>query len=353
MSTTILATTLAALISLVGTIVGTGLYRKAAIAKGMIDHPNERSSHKQPTPTGGGVVAVVFILALWVFAYFMGWITLKEKIALIIPGLLIAITGFLDDRKPLKKRWRFGIQIIAVTIVIALLYPLAPLPLWPGLALNLNSWALPLVAVAMLWLINLYNFMDGIDGLAASEAITVLVSVAIISSLAGSPTMALLCLSTLAPLIGFLLWNWAPAKIFMGDACSTFLGISLATLALISANSATINLWCWAILLAGFIVDASYTLLVRMLTHQAWRSPHRSHLYQKLASSKALHARTTLHYCAYNLLILLPAALLVQFCWHNLGPLLFVVGTLPIIWLAHQKQAGLPEQAANRHQEVR
>ncbi|BFM06794.1 MraY family glycosyltransferase [Halioxenophilus aromaticivorans] len=300
MSTILIAS---GLLAFIGTVFFTGVYRTAAIKQGIIDTPDHRSSHTQPTPTGGGVVAVITILALWLVGHFVGLLTTKETIALVMPGALIALVGFLDDRKPLAKRWRFGAQIISAITVIALLYPLPALPIWGEFALNLNHWPLPFVALAMVWLINLYNFMDGIDGLAGSEAVTVLGAVAIILALAGNTNLAILLALTAVPMLGFLVWNWPPAKIFMGDACSTFLGLSFGTLAFITSKDAQITPWVWVIMLSAFWVDATYTLVVRMVTGQDWRSPHRTHLYQKLARSKQDHVKATLLYVGFSLAI--------------------------------------------------
>lgn len=326
------------LAALIGTVFFTGVYRNAAIKQGIVDTPNHRSSHTQPTPTGGGVIAVIAILCLWVVAHLTNLITLKETIALVIPGALIALVGFLDDRKPLVKRWRFGAQIVAVCAVLWLLYPLPQLPLWPGFSLNLNSWGLPLVAVAMVWLVNLYNFMDGIDGLAGSEAVTVLGAIAVILALAGNTGLAVLLALTALPMIGFLVWNWPPAKIFMGDACSTFLGLSFGTLALITSKDAQITPWVWVIMLSAFWVDATYTLVVRILTGQDWRSPHRSHLYQKLATAKESHLSTTVIYCSGNLLLLLPIALLST--WHVTSSIASLLAALPIAIACFSNNSG-------------
>lgn len=248
-------------------------------------------------------------MCLWVVAYLAELITLKEKIALILPGALIAIVGFLDDQRPLAKRWRFGAQIISVGAVIYLLYPLPLLPIWGDISLNLNSWGLPVVALAMLWLINLYNFMDGIDGLASGEAVTVLGGIALVLLLVGNTQLAVLLAITAIPMLGFLIWNWPPARIFMGDACSTFLGLSFGTLALITSKDAQITPWVWVIMLSAFWVDATYTLVVRMVTGQDWRSPHRSHLYQRLSAAKKSHLFAMLTYCGLNLLVLLTTTL--------------------------------------------
>ena len=327
---------ISSIIALMGTVFFTGVYRNAAIKQGIVDTPNQRSSHTQPTPTGGGVIAVIFIMGLWVVAYFAGLITLKEKIALILPGALIAIVGFLDDRQHLAKRWRFGAQIVAVITVIALLYPLPELPIWGDVTLNLNQWPLPFLALAMVWLINLYNFMDGIDGLAGAEAVTVLGGIALMLMLVGNTQLALLLAITAIPMLGFLIWNWPPANIFMGDACSTFLGLSFGTLALITSKDAQITPWIWVIMLSAFWVDATYTLVVRMVTGQDWRSPHRTHLYQKLSLKAASHFKTTSIFVVFNTLWLASLASIMALKSSDTHIAMLTLGLAPTIlacWL--------------------
>jgi len=335
---------ISATLALVLTVWLTGVYRRVAIKRGILDNPNHRSSHTVPTPTGGGIVAVIAIMCMWIVAYYLDLITLKEKLALILPGTLLAVIGFLDDRKHLAKTWRFGAQIIAVVMVIALLHPLPSLYIAFGFTLDLNGWPLPFVGLAMLWLINLYNFMDGIDGIAAGEGITVLGSIALLLLINGYNNDAYILLITAIPLFGFLFWNWPPAKIFMGDACSTFLGITLATLALTTAKNSGVSLWIWVVMLSGFWVDATYTLLVRMVTGQNWKSAHRSHLYQKLSFRLNSHMKTTLIYICLNIFYLLPVILLSNYSNTN-WMIAFLSASLPIIVLCAILRAGRQVEA--------
>ncbi|MCE2028985.1 MraY family glycosyltransferase [Sessilibacter corallicola] len=287
----------------------TNVYRKFAIHQGLLDNPNHRSSHTIPTPTGGGIVTVCALIGVWLTAYLTNLLTLKEVLALVIPGTIIAAIGFFDDKHNLPKRWRFLGQVLAVCIALSLLYPLPELVLWQGVSINFNGIGLPFAAIAFLWLTNLYNFMDGIDGIAGGEAVTVLAGASLICFLNGNTGLATLLLATSLPVYGFLYWNWPPAKIFMGDACSTFLGLSFATLAVISSKTDAINLWSWFILLALFIVDATWTLAVRVVTGQNWREAHRTHLYQKLAQAFSNHLNTSLGIILLNLLWLTPISI--------------------------------------------
>lgn len=315
------------------------MYRKYAIQKGLLDNPNHRSSHTIPTPTGGGIVTVVALICVWIAAYLTDFLTLKETLALVIPGSIIAAIGFFDDKHNLPKRWRFLGQILAVSIALALLYPLPELILWEGVSINFNGIGLPVAAIAFLWLTNLYNFMDGIDGIAGGEAVTVLAGASLICFLNGNTGLAALLLATSLPVYGFLYWNWPPAKIFMGDACSTFLGLSFASLAVISSKTDAINLWSWIILLALFIVDASWTLAVRIVTGQKWREGHRTHLYQKL-SDKHSHLFSTGLYLSLNLLIAICLIGLMMLHPSNAAGLNNATIMIPILLLCWHYKAG-------------
>lgn len=291
---------------------------KLALAQQVLDIPNARSSHLVPTPKGGGAGIV---LAASVALY---WLTASaEQVTTFFPlaimttcGLSIAAIGFADDLKPLSATLRFGVQLLAALVFVVCLDPpgglsVAGLPL-PGMIVLLFAlgW--------MLWMTNLYNFMDGIDGLAGLQAMAVGVCVAVILATAQAP-LAL----WLAPLLlaaasgGFILWNFPPAKIFMGDTGSAWLGFVFAGLALLSAIHDPLLFWVWAILLGVFIADASITLLSRLLRGQKIYEAHRSHTYQKVSLRLMAHyqhrgldavtARTRAHrlYCLFSLAVLI------------------------------------------------
>ncbi|WP_439136353.1 MraY family glycosyltransferase [Pseudomaricurvus sp.] len=331
------------------TYLFTRCYIKYAISKGVIDTPNERSSHTTPTPRGGGLSIVIICLTLilggmltqspLIYGALATHLSTTNLIALLAGGILVAGIGFLDDHSPLSSRIRFSTHFIASLVALALLDPLPSLSL-PGLDLTIDGlWLLP-AALGLTWLINLYNFMDGIDGIAATEALTVLTGamiVGLINSHSAFPWQLLFVLS--APILGFLLLNWSPARVFMGDGCSGFLGILLGLLACIYAANTSVNLWCWAILLGVFIVDACWTLATRILTKQQWHQPHRSHCYQILSRKLGTHSKVTLGSAAINLLWLTPMAFAAS-QFPNYGLLCLLLAYSPLILLCRHQQAG-------------
>jgi len=199
-------------------------------------------------------------------------------------GLILAAAGLLDDIRPLHARYRFGIQLM---IVCLLLWALGPTTL-PAFGVLTGIMLVLLLLAVGIWWINLYNFMDGIDGIAATQAICMLTGSAMICLLnGGGPTytaglwqfMALI----IAAAAGFLILNWSPASIFMGDVGSTWLAFILLFIALVSIQTGWLHYETWMILGALFITDASVTLLRRMLTGQRWHEAHRNHAYQHLS----------------------------------------------------------------------
>lgn len=288
-------------------VVGTASYLHYASRKGILDIPNHRSSHQTPKPRGGGIVIALLSLAMWALAVCSSILSLKQGAALIVSGAMTAVVSYLDDHGHVSRRIRLGVQILAASIGLALLYPLPSLPITELYTLNFNSWLfMPLALVSLIWLTNLYNFMDGIDGIAAAEAIAVTMAAALTLYLNQASNEALLLSLFACIIFGFLIWNWSPAKLFMGDIGSTFIGITLGLLALITAKE--LSLWFWIIILGCFICDASWTLLTRLLTGQNWRDGHRLHAYQKLSQKHQNHRATTLLYSATTLLWLFPLA---------------------------------------------
>lgn len=266
----------------------------------LVDVPNIRSSHLSPTPRGGGLGIVVGFFASLAVLVFTGDVDAASALAL-APALPIAVLGFIDDRHSLGVRSRLLVQLLCSAIIVLLANP----AIFEGGAL---SWITAAVLVAYVaWLINLYNFMDGIDGIAATQAMTVLIGVIVISWWQGGSIEHDGWLLMLAACGGFLLWNWAPARLFMGDVGSTFIGASLATWSLVTPS---VPLAAWLILMAAFIGDASFILLRRAWRREpVWRA-HRSHLYQQLARRWGSHARVCQVLVAVNLLWLGPLALL-------------------------------------------
>ncbi len=318
-------------------------YRHFALKQGVVDTPNRRSSHSTPTPRGGGISVVITSLALVLLGYWTNTLNTGTALALLTGGGAVALIGFLDDLYSLPNKLRFATHLLASLAALLLLDQLPTLPL-PGTELQLAGfWLLPL-ALALTWLINLYNFMDGIDGIAATEALCTLMGASLIYCLLPTPdrstNIALTSLMLMAPLLGFLLLNWPPARIFMGDGCSGFLGFFLGLLGIIYSNHSAINLWSWAILLGVFVVDSGWTLITRMVTGQTWHQAHRSHCYQILSRKIGSHLPVTLGTGLITLFWLTPMAWLASANPH-LGIAFLLIAYSPLALLCLRCHAGL------------
>jgi len=327
----------------------TGVLRRYALARSLMDVPNGRSSHSVPTPRGGGVAIVVsFLLALLLMAG-MGLVAWPLAWALLGAGAGIAVLGFLDDHGHIAARWRLLGHFAAAIWALSWLGGLPPVAMF-GFTFDLGWFGHALAAVYLVWLLNLYNFMDGIDGIASVEAICVCVGGALLYLLLGfagsaQPTAWVVPMLLAAAVTGFLFWNFPPARIFMGDAGSGFLGITLGVLSLQAAWLAPQLLWSWLILLGVFIVDATFTLLRRLLRGDKVYEAHRSHAYQYASRRVGRHLSVTLIVGGINLLWLLPIAL-----WVGLGGVDGLLGLLiayvPLLGLAVKYHAGELEQQA-------
>ena len=258
--------------------------------------------------------------------------------------LLVAFIGFCDDHKHIPARWRFLTHVFAAGLALFFLHGLPelllpqPFQTLSGQTFLTLGWFGLLVGVLLLvWLLNSFNFMDGIDGIAGSEALFVS------SALAGylyslDSSLFMVASSLAAASIGFLLWNWPKAKIFMGDVGSGFLGLLLGVLIIMAWQQAPVLLYCGLILLGIFIVDASYTLHVRFSSGQKWYAAHCSHTYQH-AAKRYGHLRVIIVCWLINLCWLLPISWLV-FLEPNYAFWGCIIAYLPLIVLAYLFKAG-------------
>ena len=334
-----MSSALLALSVLVLAIVITGAVRRYALARSLLDQPNERSSHQVATPRGGGVAIVIaFCVALaWLWA--TDEIAADSTIALIGAGGWVALVGFLDDHRHIPARWRLGAHFLAAAWALTWIGGLPPVVVL-GAELHLGWIGHVAAAVLLVWLLNLYNFMDGIDAIAGIEAVTVAVPGAALWSLStGGSNDALVPALLAAATAGFLFWNLPPARIFMGDAGSGFLGLVFAVFAIWSAHANPSLFWSWLILLGVFVVDATVTLVRRVLRRERLYDAHRSHAYQYAARRFGQHQIVSLAVGAINLIWLLPIAALVA-----AGKLEGLIGLLiaytPLVWLAFRYKAG-------------
>ncbi len=316
----------------------TGVLRRYALARSIIDIPNARSSHTVPTPRGGGVAIVASFLLALPLAAVSGLASWPVVVALLGAGAGIALLGFLDDHGHIAARWRLLGHLVGAIWALFWLGGLPPLSLF-GMSFDLGWLGHALAALYLVWLLNLYNFMDGIDGIASLEAICVCIGGALLFVLSGQAGEAALPLLMAAAVAGFLFWNFPPARIFMGDAGSGFLGVSLGILSLQAAWVAPQLLWSWLILLGVFVVDATFTLLRRLLRGDKVYEAHRSHAYQYASRRFGRHLPVTLAVGAINLLWLLPIALWVGAGGLD-GGLGVVLAYTPLLALAVRFRAG-------------
>ena len=244
----------------------------------LLDVPNERSLHAVPTPRGGGLAIVLTWSVLVTLLTLAGLIPLPWSLAWLGGGLLVAGIGSVDDHRSVAARWRLLVHFGAAVWAVFWLGGLPSLQVGPW-SLPLGPMGAPLAVVALVWLTNLYNFMDGIDGLAGAEALTVAAVAGMLLWWSGAPALALCCWALAAGSAGFLRWNWPPAKIFMGDVGSGWLGFTLGLLALVGERSGVLPALVWLILLSVFVWDATFTLLQRVWRGQRWYNPHRAHAW--------------------------------------------------------------------------
>ena len=319
----------------------TAALRRYALARSLMDIPNARSSHTVPTPRGGGVaIGVSFLLAVPACAT-LGWLPWPAAWALLGAGGGVALLGFLDDHGHIAARWRLLGHFGGAAWVLFWLGGLPPLQVF-GQEFALG-WAGQLIAALYLvWVLNLYNFMDGIDGIASVEAICVCVGGTLLYVLAGQPDRALLPLMLAAAVAGFLYWNFPPARIFMGDAGSGFLGIVLGIMSIQAGWFDPALFWSWVILLGAFVVDATYTLVRRLLRGDRVYEAHRSHAYQCASRHFGRHLPVTLAVGMINLAWLLPLALLVGAGWIE-GVVGVMLAYVPLVLLAIKFRAGEQE----------
>lgn len=332
-------------ILLIGTFICaallTWLMLRYSLARDILDIPNERSSHVRPVPRGGGVAIVISFLTGIAILWNMSLLESAVFLALVGAGSVLAITGFIDDYGHIAARWRLIIHFLAVGWLLFWLDGLPPLMLF-GVSYDLGWSGHLLALIALVWLLNLFNFMDGIDGIAGMEALlTSLVAGLLMVFLLGRQDIAILHILMSVAVAGFLIWNLPPAKIFMGDVGSGFIGIILGALALFSTHIEAKMLWVWLILLGIFIVDSSYTLIRRLLRGDRVYEAHCSHAYQNAASKHNSHLVVTLAVLAINLFWLVPWSFVVA-----LGLVDGLIGVLfaysPLLWLVWFYQAGKP-----------
>lgn len=288
----------------------TGIIRSIASTHHFVDVPNERSSHALPTPRGGGVAIILTTSAVVIWLAWLDRLDPALAAVLLAGGIVVGAVGLIDDRYSLPARYRLLVHLAVAAATLLLLGGVPPLRVGAQ-EVDLGVAGYVLGGIAIVWTLNLFNFMDGIDGIAASEAAFVAVAGALLGVETWNEPPAFVALAFAAACGGFLTWNWPPARIFMGDSGSGYIGYMIAILALLAARTDAVALWLWLILGGTFFADATVTVLRRLGRRESLVTAHRGHAYQVLARRWG-HRRVTLLVLAVNVLWLLPAAWLAR-----------------------------------------
>ncbi|WP_053122431.1 glycosyltransferase family 4 protein [Pseudomonas sp. P1.31] len=320
----------------------TAVLRRYALHRSIIDIPNARSSHSVPTPRGGGVAIVVAFLCCLIFMASEDLQPIAQIVAMIGSGVLIAVIGFMDDHGHIAARWRLLGHFAASAWVMFWMGGLPALSFF-GFVIDLGWFGSALAAVYLVWMLNLYNFMDGIDGLASLEAIVACLGLSAIYYLTGHGSLIWAPLLLSMTVAGFLYWNFPPARIFMGDAGSGFLGIILGALSIQAAWAGSEFFFAWLIMLGVFVVDATFTLIRRLVRGDKVYEAHRSHGYQYASRHFGRHFPVTVGVSVINLVWLFPVALSVTLLKLD-GATGLVIAYVPLIVLAFKFKAGSLEK---------
>ena len=305
---------------------------------------SDRGSHARPTLSRGGVGFVIFLsIALPIF-----WDALlapMQWVALLACAGSIALVGYLDDARPLPVLPRLIVHVSAAAASVW--------TLWPELlSIDWMSSMLPPVLAGLalillwVWFINFFNFMDGIDGIAAAEVVFIGLAGALLSLASSHSELASAWAVLAGACLGFLVWNAPPARIFMGDVGSGFLGFVVAALLLMSVLEGVMSAWVALLLVTAFIGDATVTLLRRMWRGERWYEGHRQHAYQHLAIRWGSHGKVTVAYTIFNLVVIAPAIWLA-----NQAPTLalpILIATLTLVALLVLWAGGGAPSAATR-----
>jgi len=307
--------------------------------------PSARCAHTVPTPHGGGIAIAIASIALAVMFAVLDWAPDTSVMAFVCLGLTMLVVGVWDDFGDVSAKLRLCLHFVVVGVG---LWSVPVLPTFSLFGYSIDSSSLylvwPVLLIAWVWLINLYNFMDGIDGLAGVQALVLFGGMALNFWFMGFTDWAWICLFMLAVLLGFMVWNWPPAKIFMGDGGSGFLGFVIGFLMLLSASQTHVSMWSWIIILTLFVADATTTLVTRLYTGQNPLQAHNLHAYQKLARRCASHLPVTVGYALVMILVLVPVSAAANLYPHS-GPFLFAAVFSVACGFMHWVGAGRPEIA--------
>ena len=276
--------------------------------KNLLDMPNLRSSHTIPTPHGGGLAIVAVLVLSGLVSLSLPQAPSHILACLLLATSAFAVLGWQDDKHDLPASIRFLIQLLIAALASGYLF-----------LVNVHEWSLSLNFIVILclsilwiaWMANLFNFMDGIDGISAVESLILGATTSYWFAMSGATSMAIICIAVAGAAVGFLRWNWSPAKIFMGDVGSLALGAFFAIIAIIGTTGMKIPFLAFLILYAVYLADSGVTLLLRMIKGEKWWQAHRSHFYQRAVQSGFSHSQVSLAVMAINIILSVLASLLI------------------------------------------
>ena len=314
--------------------LGTGALIPLLRRRAVLDRPNERSLHTIPTPRGGGIAVVSAILVAWWALTRLGLLP-PPAAPILVGALILAAVSWADDLRGLPAVVRLAVQLVAIGLVLRAQLPAGPV---------FQGWLSPALdgiatAVVWLWFVNLFNFMDGIDGLAGSEAAAIGVGLLLFAAIGvgQNPGLAVLAAAIVAAAGGFLVWNWAPGRIFLGDVGSVPLGYLLGFLLL---DQAARGRWKLALILPlYFLADGTITLLRRLARRERVWEGHRSHFYQRAVQRGFGHAAIVERVIAANI-VLIGCGWVAENGWPIIG---LAIGGITVVlllgWLATARAA--------------
>ncbi len=313
------------------------LMRRQAVRLGFTDLPNARSLHVESTPRGGGVgFAFVVPAAIACSMLLLGTPERAPQAVLLTAACALALVSLADDRWGLPQLVRLLAQFGAALVVVSAGIVIREITIPGAGTYSLGAVAIPATLAWIVFLTNIYNFMDGIDGLAASQAIVAAFAMSALAGCVGRPDLAIALSVLAAGVCGFLALNWPPARIFMGDVGSTFLGFLFAGWAVLTGGKAEdpLPFIAWVAVLSPFLFDACFTLVRRALRGEPIHQAHRTHLYQQLVRGGWSHARTTSLYAA--LAISASVLVVLYYCLQLLPtsvflPAVLLPSTIPLI----------------------
>ena len=332
------------LVAVVSSATFTYITKSWAKENRLLDIPNKRSSHSTPKPKCGGISVALIMLLFGLALYFFNYLSLNSAAALFGGGLIVAGVGFWDDIKGyVHPKHRLFAHIVAGFFAMFLISGFPELYIGPYM-LNLGFVGFFVGVFLIVGFVNIFNFMDGIDGISGSQVLFFSLGTLLLKNISplSSETAMLFLLALAGVSLGFLIWNWAPSKIFLGDVGSCFLGFIMMVSILIISNAESTLFWPLMILIGVYIVDTSYTLFKRIIDGQKWYEAHRTHAYQKAAIKYESHKKVVKAISLINLLWLLPLAVLALTipAW---GIFILMVAYFPLVVFSFKLRAGEKE----------